>query len=81
MRGKNDSNDDHTRKNEDLKGRGGRRLKLFNIDGDVPLCLRKTEEKSKDGSSSSNKKNNDDNSKMVRESNDLCGDSTRKRND
>ena len=47
------------RKNEDLKRRGGGRLKHYNFDGDVPLRLRKTEGKSKDGSSS-NKKNNDD---------------------
>ena len=78
MRPKKDSSDDHTRKNEDLKGRGGR-LKHYNVDGDVPLCLRKTEGKSKDGSS--NKKNNDDKSKMVSGSKDLCCDSTRKRND
>ena len=80
MRFKNDSSIDHTRKNEDLKGRGGGRLKLCNVDGDVPLCQRKTEEKSKDGSSS-NTMNNDENSKMVSGSNDSCGDSTRKRND
>ena len=36
---KKDSNDDYTRKNEDLKGRGGGRLKHNNVDGDVPLCL------------------------------------------
>ena len=46
----------------------------------MPLCLRKTEGKSKDGSSS-NKKNNDDKSKMVSVSKDLCVHSTRKRND
>ena len=50
-------------KNEDLKGRGGGRLKHYNVDGDVPLCLKKTEDESKDGSS--NKKNNGENSKMV----------------
>ena len=77
---KKDSNDDYTRKNEDLKGRGGGRLKHYNVDGDVPLCLRKTEGKSKDGSSS-NKKNNEEKSKMVSGSADLCGDSTRKTND
>ena len=43
------NNDDYT-KNEDLKGRGGGgRLKHYNVDGDVPLCVRKPEEKSKDG--------------------------------
>ena len=34
-------------KNEDLKGRGGGRLKHYNVDGDVPLCLRKLKEKAK----------------------------------
>ena len=56
MRHKKDNNDDNTRKNEDLKRKGRRRLKHYNVDGDVPLCLRKTEEKSKDGSNN-NKKN------------------------
>ena len=41
-----------TQKNESLKGRGGGRLKYNNVDGDMPLCLRKTERKSKGGSSS-----------------------------
>ena len=68
-------------KNENLKGRrGGGRLKYFNVDGDVPLFLRKIERKSKDGSSS-NENNKDGRSKMVSGSKDLCGDSTRKRND
>ena len=40
------------KKNESLKGRGGGRLKYNNVDGDMPLCLRKTERKSKGGSSS-----------------------------
>ena len=56
MRHKKDNNDDNTRKNEDLKGKGGGRLKHCNVDGDVPLWLSKIEEESKDGSSS-NKKN------------------------
>ena len=45
----------------------------------MPLCLRKTERKSKDGSSS-NENEKDDKSKMMSGSKDLCGDSTRKRN-
>ena len=53
MRHKRDNNDDNTRKNEDLKGKGGGRLKHYSVDGDVPR-----EEKSKD--SSSKKKNNED---------------------
>ena len=65
---------------EGLKGRGGGRLKHYNVEGDVPLCQRKNERKSKDGSSS-NEKNKDDKSNMVSGSKDLCGDSIRKRND
>ena len=36
---KKDNNDENTRKNEGLKGKGGRILKHYNVDGDVPLCL------------------------------------------
>ena len=46
----------------------------------MPLCLRKNERKSQDGSSS-NEDEKDDKSKMMSGSKDLCGDSTRKRND
>ena len=49
----------HERKRKPERKRRGR-LKHYNVDGDVPLCLRKTEEKSKDGSSSSNKKYNEE---------------------
>ena len=80
-------------KTKTCKGRGGGRLKHYNVDGDVPLCLRKTEEKSKDGSSSKKKKNEEkckrkqhtnrmkDGSKSTMESGckDLCGDSTGKK--
>ena len=51
MRLKKESIEDH-KKNEGLKGRGGGRLKYYCVDGDMPLCLRKTERKSKEGSSS-----------------------------
>ena len=47
---------------------------------EMPLCLRKTEGKSKDGSSS-NENNNEEKSKMVSGSKDLCGDATRNKND
>ena len=67
------------KKNESVKGRGGGRLKYDNVDGDMPLCLRKTERKSKGGSSNESEK--DDKSKMMSGSKDLCGDSARKRND
>ena len=41
------NNYDNTRKNEDLKRKGRRRLKHYKVDGNVPLCLRKIEEKTK----------------------------------
>ena len=41
---------------EDLRGKGGGRLKHPTIDGDVPLCLRKNEKDSNDDSSSKGKK-------------------------
>ena len=61
-------------------GGGGRRLKYNNVDGDMPLYLRKTERKSK-GGSSSNESEKDDKSKVMSGSKDLYGDSARKRND
>ena len=69
-----------TQKNESLNGRGGRRLKYNNVDGDMPLCLRKTERKSKGGSSSSNESGKDNKSRMVSGGKDLCGVTARKRN-
>ena len=42
-------------KMEDLRGKGEGRLKHRTIDGDVPLCLRKTEKESNDDSSSKRK--------------------------
>ena len=56
MRRESDNEENIMRRNEDLKGKRGGRLKHHNVDGDVPLCLRKIDEESKDGSSS-NKKN------------------------
>ena len=41
---------------EDLRGKGGGRLKHRTIDGDVPLCLRKNVKDSNDDSSSKGKK-------------------------
>ena len=46
-RHKKDNNNDTTRKNEDLKGKGGWTLKYYNVDGDESLFLIKTEEKTK----------------------------------
>ena len=76
MRLKKESIEDNAKKNESLKGRG--RHKYNNVDGDMPLCLRKTERKSK-GGNSSNESEKDDRSKMMSGSKDLCGVSARKR--
>ena len=48
MRRENDNNENKTRRNEDLKGKGGGRLKHCNVDGDVPLCLRSFDEENKE---------------------------------
>ena len=55
MRHRGNNNDDETKKMEDLRGKGGGRLKHRTIDGDVPLCLRKNEKDSNDDSSSKGK--------------------------
>ena len=51
----NNNHENKTRRNYDLKGKGGGRLKLCNVDGDVPLCMRSFDEENKDSSSSSKK--------------------------
>ena len=51
-RNSRNNNDDETRRMEDLRGKGGRRLKHCTVDGDVRLCLRKHQKDSKDDSSS-----------------------------
>ena len=55
-RNNRNNNDDETKRMEDLRGKGGGRLKHRTIDGDVPLCLRKNEKDSNDDSSSKGKK-------------------------
>ena len=92
---KKNNNDDNTRENEDLKEKGGGRLQHYNVDGDVPLCLRKTEEKKAktaaaaikrttkkkwNGSSTLNNMKDGSKSKMASGSKDMCGDSTEKKN-
>ena len=81
-----------TKKMEDLRGRGGGRLKHRTIDGDVPLCLRKTEKDSGDDSSGRGKKREENESgsstlsktkhcvmnKMASGSKDMCPRSTGK---
>ena len=82
-------------KMEDLKGKGGGRLKHRTIDGDVPLCLRKTEKESNDDSSSKGTKREENESgsstlnnlkhgdmnKMASGCKDLFVDSTEKKDD
>ena len=79
-------------KNEGSKGRGGDRLKLRNIDGNVPLSMRSFDEQYKDSSSKRDSKNktmcwsNDQNSrkdnrcKAASGRKDLCGSKTTKTN-
>ena len=42
-RNSRNKNDDETTRMEDLRGKGGGRLKHRTVDGDVPLCLRKNQ--------------------------------------
>ena len=44
-RNSRNNNDDETKRMEDLRGKGGGRLKHCTADGDVPLCLRKIRKK------------------------------------
>ena len=48
----NDNKENKMRRNEDLKGKGGGRLKLCNVDGDAPLCLQSFDDEENKGSSS-----------------------------
>ena len=41
MRNSRNNNEDGTKRMEDLRGKGGGRLKHCTVDGDVPICLRK----------------------------------------
>ena len=41
MRNNRNNKDDDTKRMEELRGKGGGRLKHRTVDGDVPLCLRK----------------------------------------
>ena len=73
MRNSRNNNDDETKRMEDLRGKGGRRLKHRTIDGDVPLCLRKIEKDSNDDSSSEGKKREEGKRKQHSEQNEaLC---------
>ena len=52
---KND-NDDEAKRMEDMRGKGGGRLKHCFVDGDVPLCQRRNLRDSKEDSSSKRKR-------------------------
>ena len=96
MRRENNNNENKARRNEDLTLKGGGRLKLCNVDGDVPLCLRSFDEGNKEGSSSnskkdnkertvsgssvSNRRKNDCRSEMTSGSKDVCGNTTERKN-
>ena len=66
MRRESRDNETKMREDEDSKGRGGDRLKLRNVDGDVPLSMRIFDEEYKESSSKRDSKN-----KTVCGSNDL----------
>ena len=55
MRNSRNNNDDETKRMEELRGKGGERLKHRTVGGDVPLCLRKNQRDSHDDSSSKRK--------------------------
>ena len=54
-RNRRNNTDDKAKRMEDLRGKGGGRLKHCTVDGDVPLCLRKNQKDSNDDSSSKRK--------------------------
>ena len=54
-RNRKNDNDDEAKRMEDLRSKGGGRLKHCIVDGDVPLCLRRNLRDSKDDSSSKRK--------------------------
>ena len=54
-RNRRNNDDDKAKRMEDLRGKGGGRLKHCTVDGDVPLCLRKNQKDSNDDSSSKRK--------------------------
>ena len=56
MRNSRNNKDDETKRMEDLRGKGGGRLKHCTVDRHVPICLRKNVKDSNDDSSSKGKK-------------------------
>ena len=48
--------DEETRRTDDMRSKGGGRLKHCTVDGDVPLCLRRKLEDNKESSSSESKR-------------------------
>ena len=54
-RNRNNDNDEEAKRMEDMRSKGGGRLKHCTVDGDVPLCLRRKLKDSKESSSSVSK--------------------------
>ena len=90
MRRESDNNENKMRRNEDLKGKGGGRLKHCDVDGDVPLCLRTFEQRQQQQqqknskermvSSISNIMKDGSKSTSTSGSKELCGNTTEKKN-
>ena len=53
----NNDIDNEAKGSDDMRSKGGGRLKHSTVDGDVPMCLRRKLEDIKDPSSSKSKKN------------------------
>ena len=53
---RNNDIDNEAKRTEDMRSKGGGRLKHSTVDGDVPLCLRRKLEDIKESSSSKSKK-------------------------
>ena len=54
-RNSRNDNDDKTKRKEDMRGKGGGRLKHRTVDGDGPLCLRRNLRDSKEDSTKKRK--------------------------
>ena len=61
-------NDDEAKRMEDMRGKGGGRLKYCIVAGDVPLCLRRNLRDSKEVSSSKRKRYEEKESRSITQS-------------
>ena len=55
-RNRKNDNDEEARRMEDMRSKGGGRIKHCTVDGDVPLCLRRKLKDNKESSSSESKR-------------------------